>query len=37
VWVEGRYVHERHGYRYRPARWEHEGDRWRYYDGGWDR
>ena len=37
VWVEGHYVRDRHGYRYRPARWEHHGHRWRYYDGGWDR
>ena len=38
VWVGGHYVRARHGYHYRPARWEHhDGHRWRYYGGGWDR
>ena len=37
VWTNGHYIRERHGYTYRQARWEHEGDRWRYYGGGWDR
>jgi WXXGXW repeat (2 copies) len=37
VWVNGSYVHERHGYHYAPHAWvEHEG-RWRFEEGGWRR
>ena len=33
AWHDGHWVRERHGYNYAPARWERDGDRWRYYDG----
>ena len=40
---QGRYVWHRgywarppyYGAAWRPARWVHEGPRWRYYEGGW--
>ena len=37
VWVSGYWVPMRHGYRYRPARWERHGHHWRFRDGRWHR
>lgn len=37
VWVEGYWVRARPGYRYRPARWVHEGHEWRFHHAYWSR
>lgn len=37
VWVEGYWLRARPGYRYRPARWVHEGHAWHFYGGHWAR
>jgi len=38
VWIGGRYIRARPGYRYYPPRWEHgpRGD-WRFREYGWQR
>jgi hypothetical protein len=35
VWVGGRYIHERHGYRYAPSAWEQRNGHWYFQEGGW--
>jgi hypothetical protein len=37
VWVVGRWIPARHGYYYRPPRWEHYHGGWRFRDGYWGR
>ena len=38
VWVPGRYVAERQGYRYQPDRWVmHDNKKWTMQRGGWSR
>ena len=37
VWVDGRWLKERPGYRYREARWVERGGRWEMRPGGWER
>jgi hypothetical protein len=37
VWVDGRYVRERRGYRWDESRWDNDGDRYRFHRGGWVR
>lgn len=37
-WVPGRYVAERHGYRYQSDRWvQHDNNKWMMQRGGWSR
>ncbi len=36
-WVEGRFIRERRGSHYVPARWEEHGGRWRFQEGHWAR
>jgi hypothetical protein len=33
--VNGRWVHERHGYHYEPAAWVESNGHWHFHDGGW--
>ena len=35
VWVNGHYVHARHGYHYAPASWAQVNGRWHFDEGGW--
>ncbi len=38
VWVPGRYVAEREGYRYQNDRWvKHDNNKWTMQRGGWSR
>jgi len=37
VWVSGHYIRERRGYHYVGATWNHEGERYRFAVGHWDR
>jgi hypothetical protein len=37
VWVDGRYLHERRGYRYHPAHWEERHGRYHFEEGHWER
>ncbi len=37
VWVGGYWTQVRPGYRYRPARWVHQGRNWRFHQGYWAR
>ena len=37
VWINGRYVHERHGEHWVAHRWSEHDGRWRFNDGHWER
>lgn len=38
AWYSGRWANPPyHGAAWNSPRWRHEGDGWRYYDGGWER
>jgi hypothetical protein len=37
VWVEGRFIAERPGYRWAPDHWEQHNGRWRFAKGHWER
>jgi len=37
VWVNGHYIRERHGHHWVAASWNHDGQRYRFEAGHWDR